>query len=174
MKIKFTIIAAFLFPVLINAQTFQIDKPALPIDSLKKVLPLLHDSARVDCLNELARSYTEAITSIDSDTALSLAKQAYAEASAINYIKGLGDACFREGILWQWYHWNINEARVYYREAISLYKKIANYEGLGHAFLGWSSCSSGDEEKKGLDQSAIYFMKTGNQVMLAEVSDQYG
>ena len=27
---------------------FQIDKPALPIESLKKVLPSLHDSTRVD------------------------------------------------------------------------------------------------------------------------------
>ncbi|HLG40568.1 MAG TPA: hypothetical protein VI461_12910 [Chitinophagaceae bacterium] len=60
MKIKFTIIAAFLFPVLVNAQSsFQIDKPPLPIDSLKKVLPSLYDSARVDCLNEIARSYAE-------------------------------------------------------------------------------------------------------------------
>src|SRR5436190_6498202 len=35
------------------------------LDSLKKVLPSLHDSARVDCLNELSGSYIE----LNNDTA---------------------------------------------------------------------------------------------------------
>src|ERR1043165_2249633 len=59
MKINLALMVFFLFPLFPRAQSFQIDKAALPIDSLKKVLPLLRDSARVDCLNKLARSYTE-------------------------------------------------------------------------------------------------------------------
>ena len=119
-----------MFPVLVYAQAFQIDKPALPIDSLEKVLPLLHDSARVDCLNELSRSYAEELIPGLFDSAWSLAKQSYAEASAINYIKGLGDASFRYGHLNRWHIWNFNETVKYYQEAISWYKKIENDEGL--------------------------------------------
>ena len=136
MKIRFIIIAAFLFPVLVKAQAFQIDKPPLPIDSLKKVLPFLRDSARVDCLNELARSYAETMTPMLSDSGWSLAKQAYEEASAINYIKGLGDACLRFGLFAQWDFFDSREMEKYFREAISWYKKIPNDEGLGHAFMG--------------------------------------
>ena len=75
MKRRFTIIAVFLFPVLVNAQAFQIDKPALPIDSLEKVLPLLHDSARVDCLNEMARAYMEMLPPLRSDSVFLLASR---------------------------------------------------------------------------------------------------
>lgn len=123
MRIRFTIIASLLLPILVNAQAFQIDKPALPIDSLKKLLPLLLDSARVDCLNELSRSYREAGTLRHFDTAWLFAKQAYSEASAINHLRGLGDACLLFGHLAQWHHWNSSEMEKRFREAISWYKK---------------------------------------------------
>jgi len=159
----------------IIAQPFQLDKPPLPIDSLKKILPSLHDSARVDCLNELTRSCFEAW---QFDSAFSLAKQAYSEASEIHYIKGLGDACRRHGILCQWRLWNSKEAERCFLEAIFWYKKIDNDEGLGHAILGlgttlvWQGFP--DEAKKHFEQSALHFRKTGNQVMLAELTDQFG
>ncbi len=56
MKMTFTIIVSFWFPLLVNAQVFQIAKPSLPSDSLQKILPLLNDSDRVERLIELARS----------------------------------------------------------------------------------------------------------------------
>ena len=120
MKIKFTIIIFFLFPLLVNAQNFQIDKPALPIDSLKKVLALLRDSAKVDCLNELTRSYSEAR---QWDSAMVMVKHAYNDASAINYIKGLGDADLQYGVIYSFPNTNIPEAEKYYREAIFWHEK---------------------------------------------------
>lgn len=178
MKTKFTVMAVFIFTLFVNGQDFQIDKPALPIDSLKKVLPFLKDSARVDCLNELTRSFTEAETHSLFDSAWTLAKQAYAEAFAINYVKGLGDASFRKAHLSRWYFWNFNETVKYYQEAISWYKKIVNDEGLGHAFWGLgdalSQQESPDEAKKAFEQSLFYFRKTGNRVMLAELTDRFG
>ena len=165
-------------PLLANAQTFQIDKPALPIDSLKKVLPLLHDSARVDCLNEMARAYMEMLPPLRSDSVFILASQAYTEAFAFNYVKGLGDACLRQGLYSQWYLWNSGEMEKYFREAISWYKKIETDEGLGHAFLGLGAAlihkGFPDEAKKSFEQSAFHFRKTGNRVMLAELIDQFG
>ena len=170
MKIRLTILFIFLFPIFVDAQNFQIDKPALSIDSLEKVLPSLRDSARVDCLNELARSYLEVR---QGDSAKSKMDLAYNEASAINYIKGMGDASLRQGTLCQWHHWNIHEAKKYYREAISWYKKIGNDEGLGQAFLGLGSWSSDDEARNALEQSQFFFKRAGNQVMLVELSDQF-
>jgi hypothetical protein len=125
MKVKFIILTAFISPVFVSAQAFQIDKPALPIDSLQKVLPLLRSSARVDCLNELTCSYSEAD---QIDSAFLYAMKAYTEASAINYIKGLGDACLRYGILCQWFHSNDKEAKIYFQQAVGWYKQIGNYE----------------------------------------------
>jgi hypothetical protein len=63
MKIRLTIVAPSLFPVEVNTQDFstpifQIDKPALPISSSKKALPLLYDGARMDCLNKSDTRYT--------------------------------------------------------------------------------------------------------------------
>ncbi len=175
---RFTIIAISLFPIFVNAQTFQIDKPALPIDSLKKVLPLLHDSARVDCLNELARANMEVLEYMHSDSAILLARQAYADAYAINYIKGLGDACLRQGLYSQWYLWNSGEMEKYFREAIIWYEKISDHDGLGHAFYGMGAAllhkSFPDEAKKTLEQSVFHFRKTGNRIMLAELIDQFG
>src|SRR5688500_11306079 len=102
MKLWFTIIATLIISVFVQAQAFQIDKLPLPIDSLRKVLPFLRDIARVDCVNELARSYAEAMTQELSDSAWSIARQAHEEAAAINYINGLGDANIRFGRCAQW------------------------------------------------------------------------
>jgi tetratricopeptide (TPR) repeat protein len=55
------------------------------IDSLKKALPSLYDSAKVDCLNALSLAYTYLLT----DSAKLYQQKAYAEASAINYSRGL-------------------------------------------------------------------------------------
>ena len=170
--------AAFLFPVLVRAQAFQIDKPALPIDSLRQVLPSLRDSARVDCLNELARSYSETSSPILSDSALSLTRQAHKEAFAINYKKGMGDVSLRYGLFAQWRFWNFGEMEKYFLEAISWYKKIPNHEGLGHAFMGLGTSflrqGTPDSAKKAFEQSAMHFRKAGNLVMLAEINDQFG
>lgn len=178
MKSFFTVTAAFLSPVFIAAQSFQIDKPILSADSLKKVLPLLHDSARIDCLNELARSYIEGGSYLYADSSLTLAKQAYKEASAINYIKGMGDACQRYGVVSRFYIWDSHKMEKDYREAIMWYKKTENDDGLGNAFLGLGMALRDqgfpDAAKSAFEQSAVHFRKTGNKVMLAELTDQFG
>jgi len=177
MKMKFIALVVILFPLLVQAQAFQIDKPPLPIDSLKKVLPSLRDSARVDCLNELARSYTEEETPRLFDSAWSLVRQAYAEASSINYIKGLGDACFRYGHLCQWWLFNSIEMEKYYREAISWHEKIKYDNGLGFGYWGLGNAllqqNSPDEANKAFEQSAFHFRKANNSIMLADLTDRF-
>ena len=70
------------------------------IDSLKKALPSLHDSARVDCLNALCEAYLKVnepvrpvqYRNIVGDTAADYAKLAYEESRKINYINGLAES----------------------------------------------------------------------------------
>jgi tetratricopeptide (TPR) repeat protein len=178
MKIKLTVIVVLLFPILTKAQIFQIDKPSLPIDSLKKALPLLHDSARVDCLNELSRSDMEEMVSMHPDSALLLTRRAYSEASSIHYIKGLGDASVGYGVIARWALWDFYKMEQHYREAISCYEKIGTDDGLGRAYLGLGDAlilqDVPDEAKKAFEQSVIHFRKTGNRVMLAELIEQFG
>lgn len=177
MKIKVSIVA-FFFPLFVQAQDFRIDKACLSIDSLKKALRSLHDSARVDCLNELAHSYTEKMELRFTDSALAITKQAYAEASAINYVKGSGDACLGYGLIYSWQFYNQEEREKYYREAISWHRKIGNNNGLGFGLwgLGGALFDKGaiDEANKTYQQSAFYFRKAGNEIMLADLIDRFG
>jgi tetratricopeptide (TPR) repeat protein len=55
------------------------------IDSLKKALPALHDSALVDYLNVLSLAYTY----LQTDSAKSYGQKAYSESSSINYLQGV-------------------------------------------------------------------------------------
>ena len=55
------------------------------IDSLKKTLSYLHDSARADCLNVLSLVYTY----LQVDSAKSYAQKAFTEASKSNYARGI-------------------------------------------------------------------------------------
>jgi hypothetical protein len=67
------------------------------IDSLKKILPSLKDSSRIDCLNQLALEYyenalPETYINVQTDSAVSFASKAYGEAEKINYTRGITDA----------------------------------------------------------------------------------
>jgi tetratricopeptide (TPR) repeat protein len=171
-------ILIFLFPAIINAQAFRLDRAFLSIDSLKKALPSLYDSPRVDCLNELAHSYTEKMELRFTDSALAIVKQAYAEASSINYVKGLGDACLGYGLIYSWQFYNSEEREKYYREAISWHQKIQNNNGLGFGLWGLGDAlfdkGAIDEANKTYQQSAFYFRKAGNEIMLADLIDRFG
>ena len=65
----------------VTAQTYR-------LDSLKKLLPGLHDRAQVDCLNALGEEYF--FRFIHTDSALKYASLAFQKASAIQYHVGQG------------------------------------------------------------------------------------
>jgi tetratricopeptide (TPR) repeat protein len=66
------------------------------LDSLKKVLPLLENKARIDCLNELGFEYSNPYWGISkyiqTDTAMLYTKQALHESLKLNYAYGIGKA----------------------------------------------------------------------------------
>jgi tetratricopeptide (TPR) repeat protein len=74
-----------LFPFFAPAQHPSGDKT----DSLKRSLPALHDSARIDCLNALSAEY---ILTSNKDLAEYYAATAFDEAKKINYIHGIAES----------------------------------------------------------------------------------
>lgn len=111
------------------------------IDSLKKVLPSLKDSARVDCLNSLSEAYiglpnwfSPTPTNTEFDNAEIFALQALEEAKKINYIYGMAKATsLKAELLFEKYN-SYPEAEILSREAIDLYKKTANKKGLNKIY----------------------------------------
>jgi tetratricopeptide (TPR) repeat protein len=101
MRIYLLIIAILTFFQTSFSQTVEKNINRYEIDSLKKILPLLHDSDRVDCLNTLAYKYSYSYYDWDWDPNLLLdscgpiAIEANELARKIRYKKGLGYSYLR-------------------------------------------------------------------------------
>jgi len=86
-------IVHFFFCIVCFAQTPQTDR--FKIDSLKKVLPSLRDSARIDCLNAIFRSYYW----LGNDSFKYYIRPAYEESIKINYVSGIAEAVTSKAII---------------------------------------------------------------------------
>jgi tetratricopeptide (TPR) repeat protein len=111
------------------------------IDSLKKILPSLHDSARIDCLNRLSEAYVglpdwfnSPPTKVQFDTAEIFVSKALDEAQKINYTYGIAKALSLKAEIVFEGNSNYPEAEKISREAISFYKKTTNKTGLNRAY----------------------------------------
>jgi tetratricopeptide (TPR) repeat protein len=128
-------------PFTIIAQTSQASR--LKIDSLKKVLLSLYDSASVDCLNELSEAYLGLPDWFSDtpppmpqyDTAEIFALQALEKSKKMYYFYGMARAIsLKAELAFEKYN-NYPEAEKLSREAISSYKKTANKKGLYKTYL---------------------------------------
>src|SRR6266496_3688280 len=143
------------------------------IDSLKKVLPSLRDSARVDCLNELCSAYLKVnepirpvpYQNIIGDTAAYYANLAYTEATQINYIHGIAESLSYKGQV-EDFSDNFLAEEKFYREAINWYRRTSNKKGLAetHWYLGYSLYAQSlfSEAIKNLDTAYKWSKTTGN------------
>jgi len=110
------------------------------IDSLKRLLPSLHNSARVDCLNALSELYiglpswfNPAPTRSNLDTAEIFNGQAGEEAKKSNYIFGMARASALKAEM-AFENSNYPQAEILSREAISLYRQTPNKKGLNRTY----------------------------------------
>ncbi|MBX2923825.1 MAG: histidine kinase [Chitinophagaceae bacterium] len=114
------------------------------IDSLKKILPSLKGSARVDCLNELGAEYADRYWTtsqyLQTDTGLLYTIQAMNEAGQLHYAPGIGKANLNMSIIEE-EHNNLVVATDYLRKAIPVLQKENRTVDFhrGRAFLGWCS-----------------------------------
>jgi hypothetical protein len=96
------------------------------IDSLKKILPDLDGTARIDCLNELGAEYADRYWTKSqyrqTDTGLLYTIQARNEAAQLHYLPGIGKADLNMSIIEE-EHNNLVVAANYLRKAIPVLQK---------------------------------------------------
>lgn len=105
------------------------------IDSLKKVLPNLKDTARIDCLLELGRQY---LCTPQKDSLIHYTGIAYEESKKINYIHGLAVSYVRKSGIAVCTHNDFPQTEKYAREALKWFSLTGNKKELCFAywFLG--------------------------------------
>ena len=101
------------------------------LDSLKKQLPLLRDSMRIDCLNRMSAAYTD---NLEKDGAEHTAKLAYEESEKLHYIHGIAMALAEKSLI-AWYFYNdFGSMELLARTALGWYEKTNNKEGMDLAY----------------------------------------
>ena len=118
------ILMILILPAWLMGQTVQ-------IENLRKVLPKLKDSARIDSMNELSLQY---INLELKDSAEYYATTAYLESRALNYIHGEAVARARQGNIKTQFYADFAEAENLERESVSLYDKTNNKRSLADTY----------------------------------------
>ncbi len=110
-------------------------------DSLKKILPLLHNKDRVDCLNELAESYSLTFRVEESphadelyDSMFHYASVAFGEAEKLNYTYGIAVSLTHQAEADVNFD-HFTDAENFCREAIRRFDKSANQKGVALAYF---------------------------------------
>ena len=142
-------ITVFIVPILMSLVCLpQREK----IDSLQKILPSLHDSARTDCLNALSTAYLE----VNRDSMSYYAESAYADALKIIYIRGIAQAAANRSNV-EFHSNDITAGERLARESLDWDQKTPDKKGLADAYLnlGYSMFSQSffPEAIKNLDSS---------------------
>ena len=97
-------------------------------DSLKKVLPSLQDSSRVDCLNELVINF---VFRYKKDSAEYYSQLAFKEAEKLNYIKGIAGYFAGKALLKNWFDNDFIQTEVLARKSLQWYNKTPSKEKIG-------------------------------------------
>lgn len=178
---KYFYISALSFTFSLSAFTQNIsanELDSLSINSLKKILPSLKDSAKVNCLNQIAMEYFycdgyEGVNKMDS--IYYYASEANKEATKIGYKKGIGFSLvslFRTELF---ANKNIPAAEKNIREAILIGESINNPDLLGWAYYQLADIPKTKNNSQNASQKyrkAIkYFQISGNEEAEAEVSN---
>jgi len=166
----------FFFCTVCFAQTKQMKQEnRLRIDSLKKVLPSLRDSARVDCLNALFLPYKRIGV---NDSAVYYITKAHDEAIHINYIKGIAEALTNKAFTEIFFNANYLGGEKLAREALRWYEKTPNKGSIGWTYynLGESLCSQSffPEAKKNFEKAYYWYQKTGNELGMFSTLTSWG
>ena len=169
MKTKYFLLACFVICQLtLVAQSFE----QLRIDSLRKVLPTLKDSARVDCLIELADEYWP-----NKDSSYSHIVKANREATKIGYQYGMAMSLLKMASYEIFVKKNLTTAKTYINSAIQIGETSKNDRILGRAYLTLShffiNSEKRDEAKimECYKKSQGYFQKAGDKLGELEVTN---
>jgi tetratricopeptide (TPR) repeat protein len=150
----------------------RIDAQELTPDSLRKILPGLSDTARVDCLNRISHSYHHFLEPIpwskQTDSASKYALQAMEDAKGLAYQRGvamanqnLGELLCERGAF--------NQAEPFLFSAVELYDllKLSPELNWNRLTLGWCLFSQGKfDEGRSYIETAIPYYQSVSDTML--------
>jgi tetratricopeptide (TPR) repeat protein len=144
------------------------------IDSLKKVLPALKDSARIDCLNALSNAHIYHA----ADSAEMFAHNALNEAEKINYKKGMAAAWLNLAWAGGLAGGNLMTMENYCRNAILLLDKTGEKKQLADSWFSLA-CALSSECKfsssiEAFDKAGRLFSQTGDELGLARMYNYMG
>jgi tetratricopeptide (TPR) repeat protein len=146
------------------------------IDSLKKILPSLHDSARVDCLLRISFQYGHVnndsdnlFVYVNSDSATLYSSIALTDAKKINYLKGMANAFENLGEMAS--NYNFHDGENYFKQAILLYNDIHDFENLNWSYLWlgyyFSKQCKFDEAREVYGNALSYYKMANNEARAA-------
>jgi hypothetical protein len=143
---------------------------SLKIDSMKKALPQLRGSARVDCLNTIHDMdggvfiVGPLIWQQRHDSITKYAAMAYTEATSIGYQKGVLLALLGLGRSELYFAKNLSNAEKYLRLAVDLAKKVNNDTLSGNAYALYADCLAKNNDDNSITankQAIFYYHKSG-------------
>lgn len=135
------------------------------IPGLLRKLTFLHDSARIDCLNELGFEYSNPYwnswAGVQIDSAVLFTKEAQKEAQHLHYETGIGEAYQNLGMIAE-QRGNFILSERYTRLSFPLLEKAHTTAQLNRAYvnLGWCAFNEGryQEALNILKQSLLYYI----------------
>ncbi len=171
MRKHFTII---LFLLTINFYSFSQNEDRHKIDSLKKTLPFLKYSGRINCLNELSDAYHW----FQADTAKMYANQALKEAEKINYVQGIAIAYKNFGRIECALGTNFLSAEKYFSISLPLFMKTGDKQEIAWMWVAlgytkWVLCKF-PEAMEAYEKAEQLLKKTGDTNTLAINYEQAG
>lgn len=151
------------------------------LDSLKKALPLLNDTARIDCLNELAFEYSNPYWGvskyIQTDTALLYTKQALKESLELDYAPGIGKAYQNIGMVEE-EHGNYILSEAYTARAIPILysQNMQNEFHRAQVNVAWCKFNRGNynEAIKIYEKELLYYNTIKDTIHIAMINRMIG
>ncbi len=101
------------------------------IDSLKKILPTLKDSSRIDCMNALSYQY---IRLLIRDSAEYFQQKSYLESKNLNYIHGIAESVSNQSGIYDFFDNDLIKSETLARESIGWFEKTTNKNGIENTF----------------------------------------
>jgi hypothetical protein len=117
-------IFSLLFPAWLFCQTSN-------IEHLRKIIPLLKDSVRIDSLNELSFQYIQQSV---KDSAEYYSGLAYNQSNALHYDHGIAEALSCQGNIKTYFYGNLGQAEILDKASIEWYQKTRNKSGLAPTY----------------------------------------
>jgi tetratricopeptide (TPR) repeat protein len=164
--------ALFIIPVFFVVLTLKAGAQSGAIDSLKRVLPGMKDTSRVNCLSYLAFRYMEMM---EKDSGAYYAEKALQEARSLHYAHGIALALTAQASLSLKCGKSYIEEEAMARKALQWYDQTSNKDGIGASYylLGFAlfGQSHFDESIQYLERSYACFARVDDKEdMLAPLS----